>query len=209
MAAPPGSIYVLADIADSGASGTAGDGTVVLQGLLDAGARSAAVAQIMDRDAVAACVAAGVGNAVTLSVGGRHDGLHGPPVEVTGTVRLIHEGSFPLAGPMGAGTIASRGRTVVLEIGDPDGIELQLTELRGHPHDLNYFRAFGIEPTERCILVLKSAAHFRAAFEPIATRVIEVDAPGISSPKLSTFDYRRLRRPIYPLDPDAVWSSER
>ena len=95
MTAPAGSVYVLADIADSGASGTAGDGMVVLRGLLDAGARSAAVAQIMDREAVAACVAAGVGSTVTLSVGGRHDRLHGQPVEVTGTVRLIHEGSFP------------------------------------------------------------------------------------------------------------------
>jgi microcystin degradation protein MlrC len=172
--------------------------------LLDAGARSAAIAQIMDREAIAACVAAGVGSTVTLGVGGRHDRRHGQPVEVTGTVRLIHEGSFPLAGPMGAGTIASRGRTVVLEIGGPGGIELQLTELRGHPHDLNYFRAFGIEPTERRILVLKSAAHFRAAFEPIATKVIEVDAPGISSPNLATFPYQHLRRPIYPLDPEAT-----
>jgi microcystin degradation protein MlrC len=177
--------------------------------MLDAGARSAAVAQIMDREAVAACIAAGVGAEVTLAVGGRHDGLHGPPVEVTGTVRLIHQGGFPLAGPMGAGTMASRGRTVVLEIGGPGGIELQLTELRGHPHDLNYFRAFGIEPTERRILVLKSAAHFRAAFEPIATRVIEVDAPGISSPDLASFAYRRLRRPIHPLDPGVTWSPER
>src|ERR687894_290140 len=171
MTAPSGSVYVLADIADSGASGTAG-----------------------------------VGSEVTLTVGGRHDGLHGSPVEVTGTVRLIHEGSFPLAGPMGAGTISSRGRTVVLEIGGPDGIELQLTELRGHPHDLNYFRAFGIEPTERRILVLKSAAHFRAAFEPIASKAIEVDAPGISSPNLHSFPYKDLRRPIYPLDSEANWS---
>jgi microcystin degradation protein MlrC len=209
LAGPPGSVYVLADVADSGASGTAGDGTAVLQGLLDAGARSAAVAQIMDAEAVAACVAAGVGGEVTLRVGGKHDGRHGPPVEVTGVVRSIHEGSFPLAGPMGAGTTSSRGRTVVLEIGGPGGIELQLTELRGHPHDLNHFRAFGIEPTERRILVLKSAAHFRAAFEPIATMVIEVDAPGISSPKLTTFDYRRLPRPVYPLDPEASWSPTR
>ena len=97
---------------------------------------------------------------------------------------------------MGAGTIAGRGRTVVLEIGGRGGIELQLTELRGHPSDLNHFRAFGIEPTQRRILVLKSAAHFRAAFEPIATKVIEVDAPGISSPNLTTFPYERLRRPI-------------
>jgi microcystin degradation protein MlrC len=109
---------------------------------------------------------------------------------------------------MGGGTIASRGRTVVLEINGPGGIELQLTELRGHPHDLNYFRAFGIEPTERRILVLKSAAHFRAAFEPIATKVIEVDAPGISSPNLTSFPYQRLRRPIYPLDSETVWRPE-
>lgn len=208
MAAPEGSVYVLADIADSGASGTAGDGTAVLQGLLEANARSAAVAQIMDPEAVQACIDAGVGSTVTLRVGGKHDRLHGEPVQVTGKVRLIHEGGFVLAGPMGKGTLASRGKTVVLEIGGRDGIELQLTELRGHPNDLNFFRAFGIEPTERRILVLKSAAHFRAAFEPIATKVIEVDAPGISSPRLERFPYRALRRPIYPLDPDATWSPE-
>ena len=206
MAAPEGSVYVLADIADSGASGTAGDGTAILRGLIAAGARSAAVAQIMAPEAVAACISAGVGSEVTLQIGGRHDALHGDPVEVTGVVRLIHAGNFPLAGPMGAGTMAGRGRTVVLEIGGPGGIELQLTELRGHPSDLNHFRAFGIEPTERRMLVLKSAAHFRAAFEPIATKVIEVDAPGISSPRLDTFAYERLRRPVYPIDPETTWS---
>lgn len=206
MDAPPGSVYVLADVADSGASGTPSDGTVILKGLLEAGARSAAVAQIMDAEAVAACIETGVGSDVTLTIGGRHDGLHGPPVEVSGKVRMIHEGSFVMAGPMDAGTLSSRGRTVVLEISGNDGIEVQLTELRGHPCDLNHFRAFGIEPTQRRILVLKSAAHFRAAFEPIATKVIEVDAPGISSPKLASFDYRRLRRPIYPLDADVSWS---
>ncbi|HEX2173273.1 MAG TPA: M81 family metallopeptidase [Dehalococcoidia bacterium] len=205
----PGSVYVLADISDSGASGTAGDGTAILKGLLEANARSAAVAQIMDPAAVRACIKAGVGSTVTLTVGGRHDAFHGDPVEVTGTVRLIHEGRFPLSGPMGRGTTASRGRTVVLEINGPGGIELQLTELRGHPNDLNYFRAFGIEPTERRILVVKSAAHFRAAFEPIATKVIEVDAPGISTPKLDSFDYRRLRRPIYPLDRETEWTPKR
>jgi microcystin degradation protein MlrC len=86
MTAPAGSVYVLADIADSGASGTAGDGTVVLRGLLDAGARSAAIAQIMDREAIAACVAAGVGSTVTVSVGGRHDRLHGQPEAIAGGV---------------------------------------------------------------------------------------------------------------------------
>ena len=206
MAGSPGSVYVLADISDSGASGAAGDGTVILQALLDANTRSAAVAQIMDREAVAACINAGVGSEITLHLGGKHDGLHGDPVEVSGKVRLVHEGSFTLAGPMSAGTMSSRGKTVVLEVNGPGRIEVQISELRGHPSDLNYFRAFGIEPTERRILVLKSAAHFRAAFEPIATKVIEVEAPGISSPNLATFDYQRLRRPIYPLEAEVAWT---
>jgi microcystin degradation protein MlrC len=208
LAGEPGSVYVLADISDSGASGTAGDGTTVLRELLRQEARSAAVAQIMDADAVRACEAAGVGATVTLSVGGKHDRLHGDPVEVTGLVRLIHEGSLMMTGPLGGGTIAGRGKTVVLEIGGRGGIELQLTELRGHPSDLSFFRAFGIEPTERRIIVLKSAAHFRAAYEPIATRVIEVEAPGISSPNLHSFAYERLRRPVYPLDPDTSWTPQ-
>jgi microcystin degradation protein MlrC len=203
-----GSIYVLADIADSGASGTAGDGTAILKGLVEANARSASVAQIMDPAAVDACIAAGIGATVTLSVGGKHDAFHGEPVEVTGCVRLVHEGGFELSGVMGRGMRASRGRTVVLEINGPGGIELQLTDLRGHPNDLNYFRAFGIEPTERRILVVKSAAHFRAAFEPIATKVIEVDAPGISTPKLETLEYKRLRHPIYPFDGDFKWRAD-
>lgn len=208
MAGEPGSIYILADVADSGASGTAGDGTVILRELIAAGARSASVAQIMDRAAVEACIEAGVGATVTLSVGGKHDGLHGEPVEITGMVKLIHEGSFERSGAMGQGTRASRGRTVVLEIDGPGGIELQLTELRGHPSDLNHFRAFGIEPTERRILVLKSAAHFRADYEPIATKVFEVDAPGISTPKLSSLNYNGLERPIFPLDGDFDWKPE-
>ncbi|MDQ3547711.1 MAG: M81 family metallopeptidase, partial [Chloroflexota bacterium] len=103
LAGESGSVYVLADISDSGASGTAGDGTAILKGLLEANARSAAVAQIMDREAVTACINAGVGATVTLTVGGKHDGLHGEPVEVTGMVRLIHEGRFPLGGLMGSG----------------------------------------------------------------------------------------------------------
>jgi microcystin degradation protein MlrC len=208
MQGAAGSTYVLADIADSGASGTAGDGTTILRALLERNARSVAVAQIMDRAAVDACIAAGVGATVSLSIGGKHDKFHGDPVDVTGKVRLIHEGSFLLSGPMGRGTRQSRGRTVVLEVNGPDGIEVEITDKRGHPNDLNHFRAFGIEPTERQILVVKSAAHYRAAFGPIATKMIEVDAPGISSPRIETLNYEKLSRPIYPLDGDFEWQAK-
>ena len=46
---------------------------------------------------------------------------------------------------------------------------------------------------------------YRDVKEPIATKVIEVDAPGISCPRLDTFDYQSLRRPVFPLDREASW----
>lgn len=199
MASPHGPV-ILADIADSGAGGTAGDATVTFKTLLDMGARSATVCSISDQEAIDHCIAAGVGAEVSMPVGGKRDKFHGDPVPVTGKVRLIHEGSFIRQGPMGRGVRQTVGRCVVLEIGGPDGIELMLTEHRAHPNDLQYFYAFGIDPTQRQILVLKSAAHYRAAFDPIAAETIEVDAPGITSPRLERYDYKNIRRPIYPLD---------
>ena len=54
-------------------------------------------------------------------------------------------------------------------------------------------------------VVVKSTIHYRAAFEPIASEIIEVDAPGLSSSNLGRFDFKRIRRPIFPLDPDTTY----
>ena len=51
------------------------------------------------------------------------------------------------------------------------------------------------------IVVVKSTIHYRAAFEPLAHAIVEVDAPGLSSSNLSRFPFVRVRRPIFPLDP--------
>ena len=48
---------------------------------------------------------------------------------------------------------------------------------------------------------LKGKGHFRAAFEPIARRVVLVEGPGITGADLSRLAFRNVRRPIWPLDP--------
>ena len=197
--APQGPV-ILADIADSGAGGTAGDATEILREMLEQGARGGAVCSISDQEAIDAVVAAGVGTTITMMIGGKRDKFHGAPVEVTGKVRLIHEGKFIRKGPMLTGAVQSVGKTVVLEIGGTGGIEVMLTEHRAHPNDLEYFRAFGIEPTDRKMLVLKSAAHYRAAFDEIAALTIEVDGPGLTSPNFRSFDFKNIPRPMYPFD---------
>jgi microcystin degradation protein MlrC len=49
-------------------------------------------------------------------------------------------------------------------------------------------------------VALKSSQHFRAGFEPVAARIITADSPGLTTLDLTAFPYRRLTRPVWPLD---------
>jgi microcystin degradation protein MlrC len=50
--------------------------------------------------------------------------------------------------------------------------------------------------------------HFRAAFEPIAGKVIVCDSGALATPDLTRKPYRKVRRPVWPLDPETVYSGE-
>jgi microcystin degradation protein MlrC len=189
---------VLADIADNTGGGAAGDGTEILRELVRVGARSATVACLWDPQAVAACAAAGVGATVTVTVGGKLDDRHGAPLEVTGRVRTLSDGRFVHKGPMMRGLEGRLGTTAVLDVND---VKIILISLRWQTLDPEMIRVVGIDPLAEKVLVVKSTIHYRAAFEPIAHTILEVDAPGLSSSNLARFTFTRVRRPIFPLDP--------
>jgi microcystin degradation protein MlrC len=195
--ASDGRPVVLADMADNTGGGAAGDTTALLRELLRVGARPATVACVWDPEAAAACVRAGVGATVTLSVGGKIDPRHGAPVTVTGHVRTLSDGRFVHKGPMFRGLEGRLGATAVLDV---DGVKIILISLRWQTLDAEMLRFVGIDPLGERIIVVKSTIHYRAAFEPIAHRIIEVDAPGLSSSNLTRFAFTRVRRPIFPLD---------
>ncbi|HUP35070.1 MAG TPA: M81 family metallopeptidase [Candidatus Limnocylindria bacterium] len=203
--AADGRPIVLADMADNTGGGAAGDGTEILRELLRAGARSATVACIWDAAAVQACAKAGIGARVTLDVGGKVDDRHGAPVRVSGIVRTLSDGRFIHRGPMMTGLPGRLGLTAVLDVND---VKVILISHRWQTLDPEMIRFVGIDPLREKILVVKSTIHYRAAFEPIAKEIIEVDAPGLSSSNLGRFEYRRVRRPIFPLDPDTVYEPE-
>ena len=203
--AADGRPIVLADMADNTGGGAAGDGTEILRELLRVGARSATVACIWDAAAVQACAKAGIGARATLDVGGKVDDRHGAPVRVSGIVRTLSDGRFIHRGPMMTGLPGRLGLTAVLDV---DDVKVILISYRWQTLDPEMIRFVGIDPLREKILVVKSTIHYRAAFEPIAKEIIEVDAPGLSSSNLGRFEYRRVRRPIFPLDPDTVYEPE-
>ncbi|HZP44868.1 MAG TPA: M81 family metallopeptidase [Candidatus Binataceae bacterium] len=195
IAADEGPI-VLGDLADSGGAGTPGDGTALLAELLRQDARGAVIGNIADPEAVQQALAAGVGRQVELAVGGKTDRFHGDPVTIRGRVRTLHDGVFTASTRFNAGTV-HRGPTAVIDCG---GLEVILTSRPVLVFEPNHFRSLGIEPTERKILVCKAEMQHWAGFAGLARKVIDVDTPGLATQIPSRLPFRRIRRPVFPLD---------
>ena len=71
----------------------------------------------------------------------------------------------------------------------------------GHDGAVNeLFGNVGIDPTQKRILILKSTNHFMAAFGPIAKKVLYVDSDAPLARDYRRVPYRRVARPIWPLD---------
>jgi microcystin degradation protein MlrC len=201
IAEPLGPV-ILADVADNPGGGSACDGTAILWGLLDLGATNAAIGPIADPEVVELAFQAGIGKEISCELGGKTDDLHGYPIPVVAEVVNLTDGHFVYEGPMRTGHTGWLGRAAVLHVLGRLGnvVEVLVTERRFQAFDTAVFRSQGIEPTEKKIVVVKSSVHFRGAFSPIATRIIEVDSPGLIPIDLTRFEYSRLQRPIWPLD---------
>ena len=189
---------VLAESADSTGSGSPGDSTAVLKALLAADLRAPAALFLVDADAVDCAVKAGVGKTIAMRIGGKLDRKHSQPVRVTGTVHLISDGRWtPHGKGYGSGVELSMGRSVVLKVGQ---VHILIAERSVLTVDPELFRSHGIEPQRMKVVVVKSPNGFRAEYEPMAKAVFIVDTPGASTANLRSVPYRRVPRPIYPLD---------
>ncbi|RMD63698.1 MAG: M81 family peptidase [Alphaproteobacteria bacterium] len=199
VAPGPGPV-VLADYADNPGGGGYGDSPRLLGGLIAAGIENAAFATMYDPEAAAICHRAGEGAEVSLALGGKMDPAFGAPLEVCGTVQRLTDGRLTFDGPMAKGVHIDMGPSAVLRVG---GIDTVIASGRFQVYDQQFFRHAGIDPASRAVLGVKSAHHFRAAFGPIARASLVVDSgAGLTSANFKALPFRKVRRPIYPLDLD-------
>src|SRR6266567_5032555 len=193
---------LLIDHCDNCGSGGAQDVMAVVAEIMRQELDDVAIAPIRDAGAVAQMIAAGVGNRVSLALGGKTDmpaiGLKGEPLRMAGRVRAITDGEFTITGPMYTGIRTFLGRTAVLDTGRA---LIVVTERAHEPMDLGVFTHCGIDPRRKRFVMLKSRIHYRAGFRSIASHVVECAGAGVTNADLSVYRYRKLRRPIYPLDP--------
>lgn len=187
---------VVTDSADSVSGGGYGDGNLLLRALLAAGYQDTALLTVTDPQAVATCFAAGVGARLTLPVGGRLTPAFYQPVQVAGYVKTLTDGDFQAELPP---MPVHAGRTAVFQAG---GITLVLSERPAMTIDREVYHSSGLRPRNFKLVQVKSPGGFRAIYSSFAAAIFELDTPGPTDSDLTRLPFRRIRRPLWPFDPD-------
>jgi microcystin degradation protein MlrC len=132
----------------------------------------------------------------------------GEPVIADATVTAVSAtGDVVFKGPYGTGSRRSFGRSACLDI---SGFAVIVAERNLGIYDLEQFRIYGVEPSVRSVVVVKCMQGHHAAFDPIASRTLDVDTGGLTSADLTRFRYTKVRTlrwidaRLRPMAPDAT-----
>lgn len=193
---------VIADISDNPLSCGSGDTTAVLERLLALDIPNALFGGIYDPETIKKCQDAGEGAIIDIVLGGKVTPEFGPPIRVRAEVLKLSDGVFYNSGPFNNGLRVDLLAAAHIRIGRVEGV------LIGRPmsaNDPEMFRHLGVEPTEKTLLCLKVKNHFRAAFEPLVSNIINVDAPGVATNNVHFLHYKKRDKNIWPYINQLDW----
>jgi microcystin degradation protein MlrC len=142
---------------------------------------------------------AGVGAEITVELGGKVDNVFSKPVLVTGRVAAISSGVTVSLGDRG---VCDLRRTALLEVG-----QIRIVILDHRSFAINHpvlYTHLGLDVADAKMVVVKTASNFQF-FERWRDGLIRVDSPGMTQSDLTAFDWKRVPRPMYPLDEIDAW----
>lgn len=189
---------LLADTADQVGGGAPGDSTHLLRAMLEHGLRDAAFGPLWDPLAVHYAHAAGEGARLDLRVGGKASAFSGQPLDLAVTVRRLARAAHQ---------DGLRGEAV--PIGDvavvgAEGTDILLTSERANVFTPSLFTRHGIDLAGKRVIGVKALYRYWDAFAPLCAEMHLLATPGACDPNWASLPFRRLPRPIWPLDPDTA-----
>jgi len=187
-----GKPIILIECGDMTGTGASGDSVAVLDALLKNGIRSIATI-VYDPLAVSRAFEAGLENEIEVDIGGKCKYEGSFPLKFKGTVRSLYDGKYTLKGIPFEGINAFLGKTAVI---GSDDIDIILTSKIVYPQGRAIFDALKMDVSGKKVITLKS---FNGFGFPV-NKVINVDTPGWANWHFSTVPYKKIKRPIYPLD---------
>jgi microcystin degradation protein MlrC len=192
-----GEPVLLLDTADTTGGGAAGDGIGLVRGLLEAGVSERSLAMVVDPVAAAACHRAGADKEIELVVGHAVDPRWGEPLQLRGRIERLSDGSFTYAGGILDGVTVTMGPSAVLAAGS-----IRLLVMSNPTYDWgdDQYRAVGLDPSTAKFVGVKNMMNFRFGYGKLMKGYFVLDLPGPTPPDMRTLSFKRVPRPIFPLD---------
>lgn len=182
--------YIISDMGDNPTAGGAGDVTWTLRELLKkkvfkkASGPELIYASIPGPDMVKKAMEVGIGNKVSAYVGADVDDRYSPPVLLNGVVEAIYQGDIHAE------------TEVVIKTGS---LKVIVTKKRKPYHREKDFTQLGLNPRETDILIVK-IGYLVPELYNIRGDWIMALTPGGVDQDLERLDYKRIKRPMFPLD---------
>jgi microcystin degradation protein MlrC len=197
---PPG-LTVLVEPSDNIGGGAPGDGTGLLRALIEHRIPNAAIC-INDPEAVQRVSSLPIGTRITLPIGGRGSHLDAGPLMLEVELLRNGDGKFELEDKQShlASMCGDRFDMGACAVVRHAGLTILLTSNKTPPFDLGQWRSQGIEPANLSVIAVKAAVAHRRAYDPIAARMLWADTPGPCTGNLRSLPYRKIQRPIFPLE---------
>lgn len=195
---------ILADVADNPGGGGRGNTLWLIEACRRAGLHGVLAGVIYDPPLVEQARAHGAGSRFEARFNTAEPSPYSRPLDVEATVLRLSDGRFRGRLGMARDCEVDLGPSCALDIG---GIAVVVSSIRQQLLAADWLEHFGLEPARAGAILVKSRGHFRAGFAHLVPpeRILEVDAPGLTTPNLALVAWRRLARPIYPLDPGIEW----
>jgi len=189
---------VIADVQDNPGAGGTSDTTGLLHALIEQQATAAVLGVMCDSKVAANAHQQGLNTVFQAELGGQLALGFGEPVRARFKVVSLSDGEIRYTGAMYRGGVATLGPSCLLSI-EQDGLDIQVvvSSIRIQCLDQALFKHFGIDLARTRIIGVKSTVHHRADFEPIASRILNVAAPGAFPCLLNIDDYQHLRSGVH------------
>lgn len=182
--------FIISDMGDNPTAGGAGDVTWTLHELFkqpefrSSKGKALIYASIPGPELVKQAIEVGVGGAVDAMAGAEVDNRYAPPIRLKGVVTAIKQNDT--------------NSEVVVKSGN---IYTIVTEKRNAYHYEKNFTDLGLNPREIDILVVKIGYLVPELYDIRAGWVMALTPGGVDQ-DLLRLPYKRVQRPIFPLDPD-------
>ncbi|MEO2099674.1 MAG: MlrC C-terminal domain-containing protein, partial [Flavobacteriaceae bacterium] len=184
--------YIISDMGDNPTAGGAGDVTWTLRELLKNKAFQKSsgpeliYASIPGPEMIEAALKAGINNPVSAKVGAQVDNRYAPPVLLNGIVVAIHHGDVHAE------------TEVVVRVGS---INVIVTKKRKPYHREKDFTQLGLNPRQTDILVVKIGYLVPELYNMRGDWIMALTPGGVDQ-DLERLNYKRIKRPMFPLDQD-------